>query len=814
MRLTLRTLLAYMDDILEPVDHEDLGKKIEASDFATELIHRSRDAVRRLRLGAPAVNAGGVSDDVLGAVSVADANSVAEYLDNTLPTEDVAEFERLCLESSGDADMHLAEVVSCHHVLTMVLGEPAEIDNKLKQRIYRLPTDVDNGKKLRIESAHVLHQAGVTDQAGPTPTAVAAPQPTAVETPVATRRAELPDYLRAASASRGRTKRMVLTAAAAAFVGFVGWWVYPSLFPSELPSHVAQFEGEVVVIEEIEEIVLPNATDTTVSSGGDAPAFDPGALASVPGSAAPSAETGKEEDAPVFVAEPLAGELDSGQLPIAEPAGRVEQELEIPITEEPNDGVEAGPTKFESGDLELGAAESDPTSSVAGASASVAAKLGTVRPAGQVDSELGIAPAGTDLADGSPAEEGATGAVPEEATSPAGPALEPEGPVQLGNYLGNNDVLLWLDREENEWVRLPPRSALSTGASLLTLPKFRTHVVLADMNLYLSGGTQIKLPNSESKLGSNAAELELAVSYGRVLLTAGLKGNQLAIQIGDEVREFQLESSASLAVEVRRVFVPQGDFDEQSPVEALWYLTSGRVVWPSAAGEEQTIEAPAVWKTAERIDGLPENIAELPKWIDREQMTPSESRAHDTLAEELTAGEPVALRLLELTDEKGLGRRREVRTLAAEASVYVGVFEPSVNALNDSAQSRTWDIQIEVLRQAMARSPQVAAQVREAFSSLRGEAAAADLMELLAGYSAQTIGETREERRGGALAKLIGWLENDSLDYRVLAIHNLNEITGTSYLEGYRPSGPIQRRKISVKKLEDRLESGDLLPVS
>ena len=53
MRLTLRTLLAYMDDMLDPADQEELGRKIEASAFATELIHRSRDAVRRLRLGDP-----------------------------------------------------------------------------------------------------------------------------------------------------------------------------------------------------------------------------------------------------------------------------------------------------------------------------------------------------------------------------------------------------------------------------------------------------------------------------------------------------------------------------------------------------------------------------------------------------------------------------------------------------------------------------------------------------------------------------------------------------------------------------------------
>ena len=125
MRLTLRTLLAYLDDILDETDARELQKKIDESEMATQLVHRIRQIVGQTRLDSPALEAEGTG---------ADANSVSEYLDNTLPADEVPEFERICL----DSDVQLGEVAACHQILTIVLGEPAEITPRLKDHVYKL----------------------------------------------------------------------------------------------------------------------------------------------------------------------------------------------------------------------------------------------------------------------------------------------------------------------------------------------------------------------------------------------------------------------------------------------------------------------------------------------------------------------------------------------------------------------------------------------------------------------------------------------------------------------------------------------------
>jgi hypothetical protein len=124
MRLTLRTLLAYVDDTLPPDQAREIGQKVAESHVAQELMERIKKVTRRRGLTVP---------PAAGPERI-DANTVAEYLDNDLPADRVAEVEELALNS----DVHLAEIAACHQILTLVLGEPAHVPPTARERMYGL----------------------------------------------------------------------------------------------------------------------------------------------------------------------------------------------------------------------------------------------------------------------------------------------------------------------------------------------------------------------------------------------------------------------------------------------------------------------------------------------------------------------------------------------------------------------------------------------------------------------------------------------------------------------------------------------------
>ncbi|NDC64513.1 MAG: hypothetical protein EBZ59_11145, partial [Planctomycetia bacterium] len=111
MRLTLRTLLAWLDDVLPVEEKAELDGRVAASPVTPQLIERIRHVVEQPVLSAPPPTGRGLGGD---------PNTVAEFLDNSLASEQLKAFERICLES----DVHLAEVAACHGILAAAARDP------------------------------------------------------------------------------------------------------------------------------------------------------------------------------------------------------------------------------------------------------------------------------------------------------------------------------------------------------------------------------------------------------------------------------------------------------------------------------------------------------------------------------------------------------------------------------------------------------------------------------------------------------------------------------------------------------------------
>jgi hypothetical protein len=775
MRLTLRTLLAYLDNVLDPADAEVLGRKIRDSEFATGLVQRIHGVLRKLRMDAPRLDGKGLGND---------PNTVAEYLDSTLPQDRVSDFERVCLES----DKHLCEVAACHQILALVLGRPAEVPPELREKIYAL------GDPERMVPA-----------AAAAPPAAEAPPPppvAKVNGQPADRQeeqiVEIPEYLR-----RQSGPSLPLLAASAVVAMLLGIGVLRLLGPFTAEHPLARLWQRQAVAEAKPAEARPGEASAArePQEGAKAAAVDGGVRKTTPadrgtaGKASPPSAAG-----PVISGgEGLQAKAASDVTPeVAGARPSVSPEHPSPV---PGAGLPAGATAGQGP-----GAEEQP---------SAGTRLDrTVPPAPPPVATSEEAPqvAATPAAEGgkavgvpSPPASGTAGQAPPAAAAPAPPpataASPPEAtkePREVGRYTSDGQLLAVFEPAEELWYLKQTSDVLIAGERLVVLPTFRPQIALpsAVQLLFAGEGALQMLEPGEDQVP------RVAIEYGRIRsVTAGKAGAAVELDLaGISGRLTLADADSAVAIRVTRWAPPGSDprVAEGMPVVELYNL-GGRAQWQPSGGS--LVEIPP--RHVRLYVGVepPQTLGPFqpPEWVDARSVPPIDRQAATVLERALDVARPLNLSLQEMTKD----RRVEVRSLAARALAALDDFDAVIRELNDSRQYSFWSADLEALRLALARGPETAAKVYETLKLLRGTEAD-DLFRLLWGYSPEQLA------RGGA-AQLVRYLEHESMDVRVLAFLNLQAITGKT--EFYRPDRPLNQpqTRTAIQNWKQLLEKGQIV---
>ena len=759
MRLTLRNMLAYLDGILEPQDAQDLSKKIEESKFASDLMHRIRDLMRRLRLAAPSISERGPG---------LDPNTVAEYLDNTLPADRVTDFEKVCLEANTTmADIHLAEVAACHQVLAIVLGEPADIDPASRDRIYQLSSQARQQEPVaQVRVAHL-----------PPPIPANHPQQSFVPQEFLEYKSRSkptePEYLR-----EPRKKRpwfaivigilatvclllLILNVSrqferGSAFRNILARWGLVASKTEVASAANASKDGSKTAAKNEDD--NPSPAEPKSKSEKDAAENAKNASSTAPPSQKNGTPPGKETT-----------NTPGNETPTVSP---------LPQNAQP------GTTSVEGG--KPGAP--DLTNTVPSAPVSPGGETQTTVPSQVVPG-------------GEVASSNNGGLTVPASSAPAKPVVPPEIVQKpMGRFTSTDQILLRSTGDSGNWERAKGDSILYPQQHLLALPTYRTAITLSSgLILQMLGGTELTLLPPDLQMPSG-----IKIRYGRVVINSVANpGIRLRLAIGDQTGILTfLEADSNVGIEVRRIHAPgTNPEDEASRNMTEIFVTKDRVAWDDGSGKPLEFVAPTLIHLFPQIPPVTDHPKDFPKWISSaDSISDIDRRASLVMLQSFTPEVPAQQKLLELADAQT--RLVEVRRLSVRSLGYIGYFEPMAAALNDLAyKGGDWsDKYFEWLCEAVKRDPQTAAAVREALEKDYSPQAA-NLYRMLWGY-------TDKDLIAGEDAKLVKNLDDDNLAVRVLAICNLKNITDKDL--GYKPEGSLPLRARVVKLWEQRLEGKEI----
>ena len=741
MQLTLRTLLAWLDGRLPADEQQALGEKVSASQFASLLAERIRLAMGRSAIGAPALDARGLGGD---------ANSVAEFLDNSLPIDQRPAFERICVES----DMHLAEVAACHAIFAEIarntaaehgLEEPRRQSLKtlLRDRLAREPFGhagapathgtADEHHESR-ETARALREAlhpaaahgseppsGNQGRHRPEPDAVAA----------SARPADPPPLLVESVGGSGPAVRGKRSSRAA-------WW------------------SALIALSLLVTLVGVLAWSMFRSAG---------RRGAAPQQVAAAGDAAAEPAPPVAPVEAVAAAVAPAPAAAEAPA---REDADRPLRE-PAEGTASAPP---------GAPVMPSTPADASRSA--------VAPA---DAAAAMPPRTE------PAQPG-----PE---APAPRPVVPAAPAATDAEIGGGTLLrLIREKDAEEWQVADAGVDLRGGDELLVPPWCEASLTLR--------GVAVRLLSEANAVFSvdRDGTPRLDVLSGRAVIGGGGSASRIGVTTGGLTGVVAAGPSTRIAIEAGDSSRAPGDvggFVTAGHRPFTWQpTTADGSVAPGTQPLEIAAGTAVVWR-----DGRPALATGVPPlaWIDAAGLPDRiQKSASESLASKISTGRPLLLSLRELT----VDRRIENRMIAAATLALIGKSDELVEMLAAESSSRNkledqqWlTLERMAVPAALARGGEASAGLHQAFID-RGPRDKGELLWAMArGFSDAEI-------TGGADRVLVESLDDPSLIVRRYAFKTLCDIVHPSAADKmrYRPDGLPDLRRAGVVWWKEQLSRG------
>jgi hypothetical protein len=749
MRLTLRTLLSYLDNVLDEPSRAELQRQIEASEHASEWVHRTRDVMRRLRLGAPEPG---------GTGSIDDPNTVAEYLDRTLPEEGVAEFERVCLES----DAMLAEVASCHHVLAMFLSEPAEIDPDTRNRLHRLEADLATALKARAENA--ARQAAAVQPAAIAPV---------IEPPPARR-------------MKVRQRRAEVEEESGGFWSDLVPWI-PAIAALLLLSATAY-------------LVLNNETTAPVAKSPNAAVEEEGAVDDEGDASSDAATEGDDSEGVADDATAAAeGDEDAAE------ADQATVEEADPV--KPNSLTETPAADATKANEETTPAEpaTNPTTTP-----EVEATTSTVEEPG-AKPPVGNPPPEPSPMESEGEEDAATQPADEESEPKASLTYYGDPPAADAPRVGpasrkDPNGFVVVEAEGGVWNRLQQGMFMESPQKghVISLPAYRGA-------FELSQGVLIELVDqTEAVIDPEKPSVELL--YGRVVLTCfpdAKESVEVAVRIDAIDYTLTLKPGARVAIAADRFFEPgRPMLSDPAPMVAIAHALGGESSWKTSTSERTSAMPAPLFFVSGSLSGAPTGFRD-PAWVTAVEMSDADLESSPYVAGQVTG--VVLPQLLALADAQNSRETRDVVSLAGRCSAALMQPDALVASFGDKAQADEWQRHLDVLRQMASRSARGADAVQQAFVEKFGSAGGGALFEVVQGFTPAQVGGDATAVQGGVIpGKLLPMLESEDLATRVLGSMSLFELIESRPVDKDVAVGDRADRRKFIRRVERDIERGEL----